>query len=65
MKINVRMFIGDSDIQFEDLPLDVQDSYKRKITEIYADQVLNRVCNMIREGKSEKEIRQYLLLDWE
>jgi hypothetical protein len=63
MKINVRLFIGDSDVEFEDLSEEVQEEYRRKITGIYADQVLNRVVEMIRQNKSEDEIKSYLLLD--
>lgn len=63
MKINVRLFIGDSDVRFEDLSKEAQEKYRRKITGIYADQVLNRVVEMIRQNKSEDEIRRYLLLD--
>lgn len=65
MKINVRMFIGDSDIQFQDLDAEAQEKYREKITGIYAAQVSKRVIEMINQGKSEKEIRKYLLLDKE
>ena len=63
MKINVRMFIGDSDVEFEDLDPEIQNQYKEKITNIYAEQVLDRVVEMINQGKSEKEVEEYLLLD--
>ncbi|MDK2920144.1 MAG: hypothetical protein PWQ37_2877 [Candidatus Petromonas sp.] len=63
MKINVRLLIGESDVEFEDLNEEVQEKYRRKITGIYAEQVLNRVIEMIRQNKSEDEIKSYLLLD--
>lgn len=63
MKINVRMFIGDSDIEFKDLDKETKKKYKERITEIYAEQVSNRVVEMINTGKSEQEILNYLCLE--
>lgn len=64
MEIVVRLFVGDSQVEFEEMEKDIQDKYRQKITDIYAEQVLRRVKEMIKQGKSEKEIMEYLLLDY-
>lgn len=56
--MKVRLFIGD--ILFEDLTKEQQEEAKQKYTDAYANIVLDRVIEMMNQGKSKKEIMDYL-----
>ncbi|MBB6215979.1 small nuclear ribonucleoprotein (snRNP)-like protein [Anaerosolibacter carboniphilus] len=59
--MKVRLFIGDT--LFEDLPEEKQEEAKQKYTDAYANIVLDRVIEMMNQGKSKAEIMSYLGLN--
>lgn len=63
MKVNIRLFIGDSDVEFKDLKPEIQQRYREKFSDIYAEIVSKKVVEMINHGKPKGEIMNYLCID--
>ncbi len=61
MSVNVRLFVGDT--LFEDLDENQQNSMKKEVTDIYANQIMKEIKIMIKEGKTIDEIKNYLLIN--
>ncbi|MCG8540456.1 MAG: hypothetical protein MJA82_11035 [Clostridia bacterium] len=59
MKINILV----EGKRFEELSLDRQERIREKITDIQKDIVKRRLVRMIKNGKTEREIRDYLGLE--
>ncbi len=59
MKINILV----EGKKFEELSLDRQERIREKITDIQKDIVKRRLVRMIKNGKTEREIRDYLGLE--
>lgn len=59
MKINILV----EGKRFEELSLDRQERIREKITDIQKDIVKRRLARMIKNGKTEREIRDYLGLE--
>ncbi len=59
MKINILV----EGKRFEELSLDRQERIREKITNIQKDIVKRRLVRMIKNGKTEREIRDYLGLE--
>ncbi|MFT9497094.1 hypothetical protein [Anaerosolibacter sp.] len=56
--MKVRLWVGDT--LWEDLTEEQQAEWSRKAGEIYGDIVLDRVVEMMNQGKSKAEIMSYL-----
>lgn len=59
MKINILV----EGKRFEELSLDRQERIREKITDIQKNIVKRRLVRMIKNGKTEREIRDYLGLE--